>query len=155
MPNLSINRDYLGCFGLLPKRAKTRAVVIHHTCTTSPAKTREVLRKKGCSTHFEVDKDGTIYQYADLDRRCAHASAYNNRSIGVDITHAAGAEFPRVQLLAARKLLDWLACEFRLPRVVFVDTPCGFYFHRAVSDTECPQNFPADIFGSEYDGPES
>ena len=142
--------DYLGCFGNLPKRSKTAGVVIHHTCTASPRKTRESLKKKGCSTHFEIDRDGTIYRYAKLDRKCSHVSGQNFQFVGVDLTHPKDADWPQVQLDAARELFEYLADKLNIPLMLFEELPPGFYYHRALGETVCPQNFPGcDVFYSE------
>lgn len=48
---MRIDKSFLGCFedpdnGIkLKRRHKTRGVCIHHTCTASPKKTRDVLKK--------------------------------------------------------------------------------------------------------------
>ena len=149
-----IDKTYLGCFedpdkGIrLPKRHKTRGVCIHHTCTAAPKRTRAVLKKKGYSTHFEIDRDGRIYQYAALDRKCCHCGSCNFQFVGVDLTHLADAKFPIVQLRALRALCEWLAARLGVPPVIVAELPPGFYFHRAVGDTVCPQDVPEDLLSN-------
>lgn len=147
---MRINKDFLGCFGKLPKRKKTIGVVIHHTCTTSPARTRSTLKSKGYSTHFEIDKDGTVYQYADLDRKCCHCGSNNHQMVGVDITHAKDAPWPEAQLRAANELFKWLSAQLDIPRICYEELPPGFYFHRAIGDTVCPQDFPKNVVYGEF-----
>ena len=142
-----INLDYLGCFGELPKRkAAPTAIVIHHTCTTSPRKTRKALQGKGCSTHFEVDQTGQIFQYADVMKVCSHCGSANVHTIGIDVTHPSGAEFPSVQIQAVRELVEWLCEELGIPQEVH-ETLSGIYPHRALGSTVCPQTFPMESLG--------
>lgn len=142
MDEPQIDRTYLGCFGALKKRRLTDGVAVHHTCTDTPKATRRALQNKSCSTHFEIDRDGKIFQYAELDRQCAHCGSNNHRYIGVDLTHPAGAEWPRAQIDAARVLFRWLAAKYDLPWVYYDEPPRGFRAHRSVGNTECPQDFP-------------
>lgn len=144
----AINTEYKGCFNGLRARPQTRWIVIHHTCTATPAQTRKELKRKGYSTHFEVDRDGTIYQYADLDRMCSHCGSGNFQSIGVDLTHLKDADWPQVQLDAAERLFRWLSDELGIPWTLYAEMPSGFVYHRAISNTVCPQNFPGEeVFG--------
>lgn len=36
--------------------------------------------------HPEIDRDGKIYQYAALDRKCCHCGSCNFQFVGVDLT---------------------------------------------------------------------
>lgn len=140
-----IDTTYMDCFGDLPRRKATHGVVIHHTCTATPRKTRSTLKAKGYSTHFEVDRDGHIYQYAKLDRQCTHCSGANWHCVAVDLTHPAGADWPTAQLDAASELFHWLSTELGIPWRLYEDFPRGFWYHRALCNTVCPQNFPGDL----------
>ena len=144
---MQINRDYIGYFGKLKKGNKSNIVVIHHTVTTSPKQTRKALKSKNCSTHFEVDKDGTIYQYAELNEITQHCGSNNFQSIGIDVTHMTGAEFPDVQMKALHDLCDFLSHKLDIPFRCFEDMPKGFYFHRAIGSTACPDNLSKDAIG--------
>jgi N-acetylmuramoyl-L-alanine amidase len=47
----------------------------------------DILQRRGLSSHFLLDVDGTIYQTLDL-RECAqHATTANNRSVGIEIAN--------------------------------------------------------------------
>lgn len=151
---IEIDKTYMDFFGDLPKRKATHGVVIHHTCTATPKRTRSVLKSQGYSTHFEIDRDGHVYQYAKLDRQCCHCSGANWHCVGVDLTHPAGAEWPQVQLDVAAELFHWLAEKLGIPWVLYEDFPRGFWYHRALCNTVCPQNFPGDaIFAADEDMP--
>jgi len=141
---MDIDKTYLHCFGNLSRRRATRGVVIHHTCTRNAEATRRVLKEKGYSTHFEVTQDGHIYQYAPLDRKCIQCGSNNHQTVSVDLTHVAGAAWPDAQIAAAKELLRWLSDELNLPLVLYKSMAPGFYFHRAIGDTACPQDPPVD-----------
>ena len=106
---MNINKKYYGCFDPLPKRPyKPTAIVIHHTCTKSPERTQKALKEKNYSTHFEVDMDGTIYQYADVNLTASHCCGVNSHVIGIDLTHLKDKPFPQVQVDAAKELVSYL-----------------------------------------------
>lgn len=140
---LVINTKYYGCFDGLKKRKKPTAWVIHHTCTKSPEKTRKALRDKGCSTHFEVDVDGTIYQYADVMQMASHCGSPNVHTVGIDVTHQADAKWPEVQVKAVESLVDWLCETYGLSHEVHT-TLEGGWPHKALGQTACPQDFPME-----------
>lgn len=147
---LEIDKKYLGHFGHLPRRKDIpTAIVIHHTCTQSPKKTRSVLKSKRYSTHYEVDRDGTIYQYADPARVASHCKAANACAIGIDATHMEGAEFPTVQVESVCRLVRCLCAKYNISRIVKEKHDAdhaimGIYPHRALGVTKCPDNFPME-----------
>lgn len=142
-----INRDYIGCFGKLKHGNKKNIIVIHHTVTNNPKQTRKVLKSKGCSTHFEVDKDGTIYQYCELDDIAQHCGSNNFQSIGIDLTHMTGSEFPKAQLQSAEKLIQFLAQTLNIPLRCYDGIPKGVYFHRSIGQTACPDVLTKESIG--------
>lgn len=146
---MKIDKTYMGCFGSMKTRLKPTAIVIHHTATSSPKRTREALIKKGYSTHFEVDKDGTIYQYRETDLMCSHCGSANCHSIGIDCTHLEGKEFPIEQLQAVRELVEYLCAQYNIPQVVH-EQLSGVYPHRALGSTQCPDSFPMYILNASY-----
>lgn len=142
---IKINKDFMGCFGKATRHIKPVAIVIHHSCTKSSERTRSVLKDKNCSTHFEVERDGTIYQYREENYMCSHCGSSNCHTIGIDITHLNGAEFPAVQINALIELLHYLCDKWDIPYIVR-DSLSGIYTHRAIGDTECPgKNFPINL----------
>lgn len=146
---MRINRDFLGFFGKLKKfPASPVAIVIHHTATSKPSRTRSALKKKGYSTHFEVSQDGEILQYAELDRQCSHCGSPNSHCIGIDVTHVTGAAFPDVQVQAVRRLVEWLCGELGIPQEVH-ETLSGIYPHSALGQTACPDGFPMRELGAD------
>ena len=137
---MNINKTYLSCFGRMKTRIKPVAIVIHHTATANPRRTRDALKKKNCSTHFEIDTDGTIYQYREEDLMCSHCGSPNCHTIGIDITHLTGAEFSPEQIKSAKELVEYLCNKWDIPLEVH-ETLSGIYPHRALGNTKCPDNF--------------
>jgi N-acetylmuramoyl-L-alanine amidase len=47
----------------------------------------EILQRRGLSTHFMIDVDGTVYQTLDLQERALHATVSNSRAIGIELAN--------------------------------------------------------------------
>jgi hypothetical protein len=135
------------------RRRPVRFIVIHHSATRSAEDTRRVLLRRGLSTHYEVERDGTIYEYLDPEKYVAyHAGAANDQSIGIDMTHMPGEPWPRAQLEAAGKLINYLQRRFGIADTVAPDHRMtvdevlargyGLIRHRNVKATACPEDFP-------------
>lgn len=145
-----INKDYLGCFGTQKIKIKPKAIILHHTCTSSSKRTRRVLQSKNYSTHFEVDKDGTIYQYREENLKCSHCGSANTYTIGIDATHLEHAEFPEVQIEALKALVKYLCEKWNIPHELHENFSgpminlSGVYPHRAIGNTKCPDNLPLE-----------
>ena len=140
---MNIDKHFLGAFGDLKRRkSPPTEIIIHHSCTESAEKTRKVLHKRGLSTCFEVEKDGTIYQYADLMDICQHCSGHNATSIGIDATHIKDAHFPKAQQKAMQRLVWELRKLFNIPKT-------NVFPHSAFSNTICPNGFPMEIFNED------
>lgn len=145
-PNISL--DFYGCFGDEKRKCECRGICIHHTCTSSARRTRSALSKKGLSTHFEVEKDGTIYQYRDERLLCSHCGSSNGKLIGIDITHLEGAPFPEAQVQAVKDLVSWLCEKWEIPQEVH-NHLSGIYPHRALCSTKCPGNLDMSVLQGE------
>ena len=63
-------------------------IVTHWDVCSSAASCKRVLEKRGISTHFVIDNDGTIVQLVDPNNIAWHAKGANNNSIGIDISSA-------------------------------------------------------------------
>ena len=66
---------------------KIQFVVLHADLTRHAKKTFDILLGRGLSTHFCINWDGIIYQFADVAQRTAHAAGVNDQSIGIDMNH--------------------------------------------------------------------
>lgn len=143
MADFTIDRCHIGYFGRLSKRTwKPTIIVIHHSDTKDDGTTRRVLKNKGCSTHFEIEKDGHIYQYADLYEICLHCSGVNHRAIGIDITHRHGTTFTDAQVQACKWLCKHICNQTGIPCKVRLELEPGIYPHCGIGLTVCPDGFP-------------
>ncbi len=79
-----------GCYKSITSTRKPTMVVTHWDATLSANSCKNVLEKKGISTHFVIDNDGTIVQLLDTNHIGWHAGirAVNNASIGIDFSNA-------------------------------------------------------------------
>ena len=140
---IKIDETHMGCFGKQDKKIEPKAIVIHHTNTTNPMRTRAYLNAKGCSTHFEVDKDGTILQYREENLLCQHCGSANIHAISIHVTHVENARIPNVQIKAVQDLVEYLCDKWEIPHVVN-EHLSGIYPHQALANTGCPDNFPVE-----------
>ena len=71
------------------RRTPTMAVTHWDVCLSADS-CKRVLEKRGISTHFVIDNDGTIVQLADCNDITWHAGIrkVNNVSIGIDFSNA-------------------------------------------------------------------
>lgn len=102
----------LSLLGKLPTRARRAEVVqaiLHHDACFSARTCFAALQGRGLSTHFCIDNDGTVFQFADPGTREAfHAvghllpdgpddelvpAGFNRRSIGIDLSNAVETRF--------------------------------------------------------------
>lgn len=131
-------------------------IVLHHTVTRSAAQTARVLGARGFSTHFEVDREGSIVRYLDPAKYVAWASNWANaRCIAIDITHMTGEPFPEVQIAAVAALVDELCATYGIAQksaplgAMYADRKqvpvgIGLLRHSNVHATECPNGFPIE-----------
>jgi hypothetical protein len=72
-----------------PHKRNVKMIITHFDVCLSAASCKRVLEKKGISSHFVIDNDGTIYQMVDPQHEGWHAGkrAVNRASIGVDISN--------------------------------------------------------------------
>ena len=137
-------------------------IVIHYTLTRSPRGTVSVLNKRGLSTHYEIDQNGEVYEYADPGSQYTwHGGLMNRHSIGVDITSRGS--FSSSQVEEVRKLVTKLCNQFDIPQVVAKDgvkytklsqiqeDGVGIIRHRNLRSTRCPGKFPMERLGEPAD----
>ncbi|MCC6475384.1 MAG: N-acetylmuramoyl-L-alanine amidase [Burkholderiales bacterium] len=63
-------------------------VVLHYDAAGTSQRCFQVLHdERGLSCHFLLDADGTLRQTLDLAHRARHATAANDRSVGIEIAH--------------------------------------------------------------------
>jgi hypothetical protein len=75
-------------FSGLRSRTSTSGVLLHFSGSpaATPASTYRTLVQRGLSVHLALGKDGTFYQFCDLNARCVHANEANNTFIGIEIS---------------------------------------------------------------------
>jgi hypothetical protein len=85
--NMSLPKS---CYSSRKTRKDPTQVVTHFDVCLSAASCKRVLEKKGISSHFVIDNDGTIYQMVDPAYTAWHAGnrGANKRSVGIDISNA-------------------------------------------------------------------
>ena len=129
-------------------------IVIHHAvCQTSEC-TFGTLKERNLSTHYEVEKDGTIIKYVDPSAVAWHAGqGFNGRSIGIDLT-GLGEESTSAQKSAMQALVSKLCSQYSIPQIVapdgvkyknddeIISSGVGIVRHRNVRSTACPGGFP-------------
>jgi N-acetyl-anhydromuramyl-L-alanine amidase AmpD len=73
-----------------------KMVVTHFDVCLSAKSCKKILEKKGISSHFVIDNDGTIYQMVDPKNEAWHAGkrSVNRVSIGIDISNGV---YPKYQ----------------------------------------------------------
>ena len=76
------------CYRKSRKLRKPTMIVTHWDVCSSASSCKRVLEKRGISTHFVIDNDGTIVQLVDTNNIAWHAKGANNNSIGIDISSA-------------------------------------------------------------------
>lgn len=69
-------------------REEVKFCIIHWDATFSADHCFNILQRRGVSTHFCIDNDGTIFQYLDMKDVGYHAKGFNSNSIGIDISNA-------------------------------------------------------------------
>ena len=72
-----------------PNKRNVKMIITHYDVCLSAASCKRVLEKKGISSHFVIDNDGTICQMVDPQNAAWHAGKYkvNKAAIGIDISN--------------------------------------------------------------------
>lgn len=114
-------------WGLPVAGRRTKAVngvIVHHGATTSADQTFRVLKARGLGTHFEVDRDATVWQYADpLLDVMSHASEQNGTKVGLDLT---GPSFTPAQLARVAEVIRFLSGRLGFPLTTYPWDQRGF-----------------------------
>lgn len=76
------------CYKFSRTVRKPNMIVTHWDATLSAKSCHNILTKRGVSSHFVIDNDGTIYQMLDTNHVAWHAGAVNKYSIGIDFSNA-------------------------------------------------------------------
>ena len=78
------------CYDFKAEDRQPTMIVTHWDAALSAESCYRILKKRGISSHFVIDNDGTIYQMVDTKHVCWHAGigSVNRVSIGIDFTNA-------------------------------------------------------------------
>ena len=87
-----------GCYKKYKSKRSPTMIVTHWDATLSASMCKRILEKKGISTHFVIDNDGTIVQLLDCNHAGWHAGnrRVNNASIGIDFSNAFYTKYNKV-----------------------------------------------------------
>ena len=86
-----------GCFQRALNFVREPALIVTHwDAALSATSCYKILKRRGISSHFAIDNDGTIYQMVDTNDVAWHARGSNDRSIGIDISNAYYPKYQRV-----------------------------------------------------------
>jgi len=141
-----------------PRNTSIKGIVIHHTHTGTANSTYNVLKQRGLSTNYEVDKDGTIYEYVPPDLSAwATAGGANMHTIAIDVTHVGNNQFPSEQIQALKNLVSTLASIYGFSLKLAPDEGpkkwsewqadgegYTLFRHRNFVATSCPNNLPME-----------
>ncbi len=113
--------------GFLPaperdKGAFVDTIVLHHTAgsTFQGAYSEFTSRPNEVSSHYILDKDGTIYYTVDEKLKALHAGSYNDRSIGIEIVNTGNEPFTDKQYESLNLLLKDI--DNRYPGIFYDDS---------------------------------
>ncbi len=70
------------------RNTKIDAIVMHGTGGSTASGAITALENRHLSSHYVIDKDGTIYQLVKDEDAAYHATWYNNRSIGIEVVQS-------------------------------------------------------------------
>ena len=134
-----IEKAYLWSGGAPAKRKSTDYIVIHHAdwekCTADDIHRCHLGKGwKGIGYHFFVRKDGRIYRGREENAIGAHASNFNDLSIGVcfEGNYETEKDMPAAQLQAGRELLAYLRQKYPAAKIKR---------HKDVNSTSCPGKY--------------
>jgi hypothetical protein len=115
-----------------------KGVIWHHSVAPSVGATEAALKWRGYSTHYIMDRDGTIYQYlpdGSQGRHIKPTSGFssftgkpldNNNTIGIEVVAADDKDVTPEQVKAGVAFSKWLAAKYHL-------NPEDFYGHGQVN----------------------
>jgi hypothetical protein len=150
-----------------PRNTSIKGIVIHHTHTGTANSTYNVLKQRGLSTNYEVDKDGTIYEYVPPDLSAwATAGGANMHTIAIDVTHVGNDQFPSEQIQSLKNLVNTLASIYGFSLKLAPDVGpkkwsewqadgerYTLFRHRNFVATSCPNNLPMEELTSDITTP--
>lgn len=84
----------LGDTATRTRREAARQIIIHYDVAWNARAAESILQKRGYSTHFIIDHDGTIIQCHNPATKVAfHAGKVNDYTIGIDLNNPADPDY--------------------------------------------------------------
>lgn len=115
------------------KRARTDGVILH----VDAGDVRDLYGwwnnpgNGGNGSHFQVAKDGTVFQYADTDLVVWTSRVGSRRTVGIETQGKAAGEWTPAQLAALEALVGWLCDTYSIPkRAMRSSSDVGIGWHR-------------------------
>ena len=115
---------------------KPTEIVLHHSWTRTLDACISALTKKGCGTHYAIDRDGTVHWLTDEAYRVSHCVHHNETAIGIDVIRGRGQSVTDAQYEALNDLLVDLVDKFNFSFPVLHENI--IFYHRDLRPTECP-----------------
>tara|TARA_R110002020_G_scaffold168416_1_gene357154 strand:+ start:3129 stop:4040 length:912 start_codon:yes stop_codon:yes gene_type:complete len=84
------------CYKVADPDRKPTMIVTHWDAALSAQSCKKILERRGLSSHFVIDNDGTIFQMVDTNDITWHAGSVNGVSIGIDFSNAFYTKYQRV-----------------------------------------------------------
>ena len=139
-------------------KRNVKMIVTHFDVCLSAKSCKRVLEKKGISSHFAIDNDGTIYQMVDTQHEGWHAGnrKVNKASIGVDISNAVYTKYQkwyRRKGFGSRPLMEKVKIHGRYVKECLGFYPVQLEAYKALVKTLCahydiPVQMPMDKEGN-------
>ena len=133
--------------------------VFHYTLTKRET-TADVLRARGFATIYLVCRNGDIFEFVNPDKFYTETTGggANRFTVGIDLEHFVGQDWPEDQIYASAGLLAYLSDKNKFKIAVAPDGEIADYSewkklgytvfrHRNFLPTECPGDFPLEKVG--------
>ena len=106
----SVDFNLVKEFGIFEKHGSItpKRILLHHTGGDSKESAIIAMLNFKLGVHFILDKDGTVYQYANLNDKMWHAGPANSDSIGIEIVNNGYSSYTDAQYRSLGKLSEFL-----------------------------------------------
>lgn len=139
-------------------KRNVKMIVTHFDVCLSAKSCKRVLEKKGISSHFVIDNDGTIYQMVDTQHEGWHAGnrKVNKAAVGIDISNAVYTKYQkwyRRKGFGSRPIVEKVKIHGRYVKECLGFYPVQLEAYKALVKTLCahydiPVQMPMDKEGN-------
>jgi hypothetical protein len=143
--------------GVFFRRESIKNIIMHSTEPGRPISAQAVidgwshLGRRHPGAHYVIERDGTIYQALDPDLAAVHINIFktlpgfdNDNSVGIEMNHQGGQEYPSAQVQSAVRLAAYLQSHYHIP-----DRNVVTHRYAQQGDHTDPVNFNWDNFIAE------